>query len=169
MFCNEYHIGGGRMSKEKTINYCNGCDHVSLVLGEDEHKKYKCDKTSTIVYAPKNDEEEFWLISVPDDCPLNDEESAKVATGEKVLCWEDLKKEGSSHYRIGDIQPIDLLKDVKPHAFLTALQVKALTDDIKYAFRMLTKGANESDCDKIIHYTKMIKVILSERNTNGKQ
>lgn len=154
------------MDKERVKKYCNGCDHISLVFEKNgDHKKYVCDIINKILYNPKDAEEGFWLISVPSDCPLDDAHTAK----EKVTSWEDLKKEGSSHYRAGDIQPIDLLKNVKPHESLTVLQIKALTDGIKYSFRMLTKGANESDCDKIIHYIKMIKVILSERNNNGKQ
>ena len=83
----------------------------------------------------------------------------------ELTSWQELKQSGSEHYKAGEVEPIDLIKNVKPHESLTALQVKALTDNIKYSYRMLRKGANHSDCDKIIHYTKMVKVILDEQQT----
>jgi len=71
------------------------------------------------------------------------------------MTWEEIKKSGSEHYKTGAIEPIDLLRDLKPHENLTALEVKALTDNIKYSFRMLQKGLNPSDLGKIQHYTAM--------------
>ena len=82
--------------------------------------------------------------------------------------WDKIKTVGSSHYRASDIQPIDLLRDVTPHNSLTCLGVKALSDVIKYAFRMLTKGINESDCNKIIHYAEIAKwFVLGTEKENG--
>jgi hypothetical protein len=74
----------------------------------------------------------------------------------KKIAWEELKKRGSQHYKTGDIEPIDLFRCVKPHDSLTGLDVKALEDIIKYSYRMLTKGANKSDCEKIRHYIDMV-------------
>lgn len=76
--------------------------------------------------------------------------------------WQELKKTGSGHYKGAAVEPIDLFRDVKPHPDLTALQVKALTDCIKYAFRQLTRGANASDCDKIAHYIEMVKLLADK-------
>lgn len=83
--------------------------------------------------------------------------------------WEEIKAKGSSHYKSGGTEPIDLYRSIKPHPSLTALDVKALTDNIKYSYRMLTRGANESDCNKIIHYTEMVKACLAgdDEKTEG--
>ena len=70
--------------------------------------------------------------------------------------WKELKNKGSKHYKTGEVEPIDLYKSAKPLPTLSAFAVKALTDTIKYAYRMLTqKGINEPDCDKIIHYIEL--------------
>jgi len=71
------------------------------------------------------------------------------------MTWEEIKQNGSVHYKTGAVEPIDLLRDLKPHESLTALEVKALTDNIKYSFRMLQKGLNVADLEKIQHYTAM--------------
>lgn len=71
------------------------------------------------------------------------------------MTWEEIKQQGSNHYKTESIEPIDLLRDVKPHHSLTALEIKALADNIKYSFRMLQKGLNELDLDKVQHYTAM--------------
>jgi len=71
--------------------------------------------------------------------------------------WDELKNQGSQHYKTGEVEPIDLFRSAKPHGSLSAFGVKALTDTIKYAYRMVTKGVNESDCDKIIHYISLLK------------
>jgi len=81
------------------------------------------------------------------------EESIEI---EKKLTWDDVKRKGSKHYKAGKIEPIDIYRDIQPHPSLTALDIKALTDNIKYSYRMLTNGANKEDCDKIIHYTEMV-------------
>jgi hypothetical protein len=88
---------------------------------------------------------------------------SKVSTGPT---WDDIKQKGSKHYKAGLIEPIDVFKDIIPHSGLTALDVKALTDNIKYSYRMLMNGSNISDCDKIIHYTEMVKFFCkSEKPT----
>lgn len=72
--------------------------------------------------------------------------------------WEkDIKNRGSAHYHASNVEPIDLLRDVNPHISLTALDIKALCDIIKYAFRMLTSGSNIRDCEKIRHYADMVE------------
>ena len=75
--------------------------------------------------------------------------------GEQDSRWERIKRNGSDHYKGGAVEPIDLFRDLRPHESLTALQVKALTDNIKYSYRMLTQGINPKDCGKIQHYTDM--------------
>jgi len=80
-----------------------------------------------------------------------------------IKTWEELKQGGSAHYKLdGGVEVIDLLRCLMPHASLTVLQIKALSDCIKYAARMLTKGANDSDCLKIIHYTEMVRNVLED-------
>lgn len=71
------------------------------------------------------------------------------------MTWDKIKQSGSEHYKTGTVEPIDLFRDLKPHESLTALEVKALTDNIKYSFRMLQKGINVADLEKIRHYTAM--------------
>jgi hypothetical protein len=71
------------------------------------------------------------------------------------MTWDKIKQSGSEHYKTGTVEPIDLFRDLKPHESLTALEVKALTDCIKYAYRMLRKGTNTGDLGKIKHYTTM--------------
>ena len=78
--------------------------------------------------------------------------------------WDELKQQGSPHYKSGTVEPIDLYRAAKPHESLSAFGVKALTDIIKYSFRMLTKGVNVSDCTKIIHYTSLAKAEYMENN-----
>ena len=75
---------------------------------------------------------------------------------QEEMTWDDVKRKGSKHYKAGKIEPIDIYRDIQPHPSLTALDIKALTDNIKYSYRMLTNGANKEDCDKIIHYTEMV-------------
>lgn len=70
--------------------------------------------------------------------------------------WDECKKRGSAHYKTGGTEPVDLYKDIKPHESLSAFAIKALTDNIKYSYRMLNKGVNLSDCDKVIHYTEYV-------------
>jgi len=66
--------------------------------------------------------------------------------------WEELKHQGSSHYKTGDTEPIDLYRAAIPHPSYNAFDIKALTDTIKYAFRLLTRGYLQEDINKIKHY-----------------
>ena len=75
---------------------------------------------------------------------------------QKSKGWEEIKSDGSPHYKTGEVQIIDLLRDIKPHPSLTVLEVAGLFCDMKYAYRQLTQGISVSDCDKISHYTKMV-------------
>jgi len=85
------------------------------------------------------------------------------------MTWEEIKQSGSDHYRTGAVEPIDLLRDLKLHPSLTALEVKALTDNIKYSFRMLQKGLNASDLGKIQHYTSMCQWRLQEESDEARR
>jgi hypothetical protein len=76
--------------------------------------------------------------------------------------WTEIKQRGSAHYKTGQVEVIDLLKDLTLHPDITALQAKALMDNIKYSYRQLQRGYSKSDCDKIKHYTDMVIVIGEE-------
>lgn len=82
--------------------------------------------------------------------------TAKLPDAPNEAAWQGIKLRGSNHYK-ARIEPIDLFRDMQPHESLSVLGVKALSDAIKYSYRMLTKGANVSDCDKAIHYLEMVK------------
>ena len=69
--------------------------------------------------------------------------------------WEEIKLDGSEHYKTGGIEPIDLYRDITLHDSVTAIQTFALCNIIKYAYRCLTKGASEKDLEKIIHYAEI--------------
>ena len=70
--------------------------------------------------------------------------------------WDELKKEGSAHYRTGDVEPIDLYRSGDMfHDF-------ALASIIKYAFRSrreenIDNGTFMKNMDKIIHYARLLK------------
>jgi hypothetical protein len=69
--------------------------------------------------------------------------------------WDELKQQGSMHYRTGGVQPIDLYRD------LGIFRDFALASIIKYASRNIACGpdapqAKESDMRKIIHYAELI-------------
>lgn len=77
----------------------------------------------------------------------------------RKTAWEELKKRGSQHYKTGGVELIDLFRCIEIHQLhpsLSALSAKALMDSMKYSYRMLTKGANKSDCGKIKHYIDMV-------------
>jgi hypothetical protein len=73
-------------------------------------------------------------------------------TKPKDLGWDDLKKIGSDHYKTGLVEPIDLLRSIKPNPDYNSFDIKALGDCIKYASRLLRRGYLKADADKIIHY-----------------
>ena len=83
---------------------------------------------------------------------------------EPLTDWELLKQEGSGHYKTGKVEPIDLYKSITPHSSLNAMEVKALTDNIKYSYRMLSRGITVSDLDKVIHYSRLAKCSFQERD-----
>ena len=107
----------------------------------------------------KGDEVEFDFISK--------EVSLHTSVKGEIMNWNEIKLRGSKHYKNnpGEVEPIDLFKAVTPHASLSALDVKALTDTIKYAYRMLKDGANQKDCDKVQHYIDMVKCCMNEIET----
>lgn len=77
--------------------------------------------------------------------------------------WDELKEKGSSHYRTGGVQCIDLYRSATPHPEYNAFDIKALTDVIKYAFRLLTRGYLAGDVDKIIHYMELYRADMEGR------
>ena len=77
------------------------------------------------------------------------------------VTWEDIKMRASEHYK-GGVEPIDLFKGKEAHPSLCILQIKALTDIVKYAYRMSMKGVNESDIEKIKHYADIALVANKE-------
>jgi hypothetical protein len=71
--------------------------------------------------------------------------------------WDELKSQGSAHYKTGGVEPIDL--------FLAGgmFRDKALADIIKYAFRNRQetgKPLSVSDLNKIIDYTQKLKATI---------
>lgn len=70
--------------------------------------------------------------------------------------WKELKQRGTAHYKTKGVELIDLYRAATPSNKLTALQIKGLTDIMKYAYRMLVNGVNESDCEKIKHWIDMV-------------
>lgn len=71
--------------------------------------------------------------------------------------WNDLKSQGSEHYKTGGVEPIDLYSSGNMfHDF-------ALSSIIKYAFRSrremnLDKQLFNKNMDKIIDYAQKLKV-----------
>lgn len=64
--------------------------------------------------------------------------------------WDDLKKQGSAHYKGGDVEPLDLYRAGG------LLRHFAIANIIKYAYRQ-RGGVSAADCDKIIHYAQILK------------
>lgn len=69
--------------------------------------------------------------------------------------WNELKQQGSAHYKTGDVEPIDLYKSGDMlHDF-------ALASIIKYAFRSRRRENIDNELlkknlDKIIHYASLL-------------
>ena len=78
------------------------------------------------------------------------------------VTWEDIKMRGSEHYK-GGVEPIDLFKGTYAHEDLDIMQIKALADIIKYSYRMLMKGVNKEDIEKIKHYADIADCIREEK------
>jgi hypothetical protein len=78
-------------------------------------------------------------------------------SGDNMKTWEELRLEGSEHYR-GVAQPIDIYKSkgvFKPFA---------LCSIIKYATRNLDKDLNPNDIKKIIHYAELLLAEQQEQD-----
>ena len=76
--------------------------------------------------------------------------------------WENIKQDGSGHYKNRNVEPIDLYKEGD------MLVSFALCSIIKYAFRSRPElhradKLTLSDMDKTIHYANMVKCISEER------
>jgi hypothetical protein len=71
------------------------------------------------------------------------------------ISWEYLKRNGAEHYKAGLTEPIDLFKSGG------ILQPFAIGNIIKYAFRQ-REAISISDCNKIIHYAEMLKLLARE-------
>lgn len=67
--------------------------------------------------------------------------------------WEELKQEGSGHYKTGEVEPIDL------YYSLGILHPFAAGCIIKYATRSATKRPDPADAAKIRHYSKMLDFV----------
>jgi hypothetical protein len=150
---NGYHIKG--ISKNNDNDIILDIDTVSTTISSCNLKPENFDIKET-----KSDTCLDYLIDEGDTIPGDHK---PIDTNcEKETSWEDIKKIGSKHYKAGKIEPIDLFRDIQPNQNLTALDIKALTDAIKYAYRMLVNGSNKSDCGKIIHYMKMVEYYAKE-------
>lgn len=79
-----------------------------------------------------------------------------------IKTWDELKQAGSNHYKTGATEPIDLFRSARPCPQYNALDIKALTDIIKYAFRLLTRGYKKADTEKISHYLALYCVDKKE-------
>jgi hypothetical protein len=67
--------------------------------------------------------------------------------------WDELKQQGSSHYKTGGVEPVDLYRAAG------AFRHFALCSIIKYAFRNISgeDPVKERDMDKIIDYAMKLK------------
>ncbi|MFA6282311.1 MAG: DUF3310 domain-containing protein [Candidatus Omnitrophota bacterium] len=74
----------------------------------------------------------------------------------KNITWQELKQNGSEHYKTGGIEPIDLYVsgDMFRHFALCSI--------IKYAFRNrnICNPMNPKDLDKIIDYAQKLKATV---------
>ena len=71
--------------------------------------------------------------------------------------WDELKQQGSGHYKTGGAEPIDIYKSkgtFKPFA---------LCSISKYATRNMDKELNIRDMVKIIHYSELLIAELLEQ------
>jgi hypothetical protein len=76
----------------------------------------------------------------------------------KQIAWEELKREGSEHYRTPGTQPIDLYKD------MGILRQFAVASIVKYAVRNADtlKPVSVKDMKKIRHYTKILETAYGD-------
>ncbi len=77
--------------------------------------------------------------------------------------WEEIKQMGSSHYKTGGVECIDLYRS------LGGLRAFAVCSIIKYASRNAGSGYKESDpvsvkdMGKIIHYAEILKTAFGDK------
>jgi len=78
----------------------------------------------------------------------------------KTKTWDEIKQDGSAHYKSGQVEPIDLYRS------LGVMHIFALTSIIKYASRNLKSGnrIDVGDLDKIIHYAEIVKSLMEDRD-----
>lgn len=67
--------------------------------------------------------------------------------------WNDLKDQGSDHYKTGGVEPVDLYRAGGMFEHF------ALCSIMKYAFRQ-RYGLNVRDLDKIIDYAQKLKATI---------
>ena len=71
--------------------------------------------------------------------------------------WNDLKANGSDHYKTGGVEPVDL------YVAGGMFRDFALASIMKYAFRNRTEAGSQTtmrDLDKIIDYAQKLKASL---------
>jgi len=81
-----------------------------------------------------------------------------------AMDWEDIKKDGSGHYRLGETQPIDLYKTMAPDAFRHWIMLEI----VQHILRNITVPGNNyfNDLSKIRHYVEMLMVLWKEKEEN---
>ena len=77
--------------------------------------------------------------------------------------WDELKKEGSLHYKSVGVEPIDLYRDKG------AFRDFALCSIVKYAARNMGSGlladpVKNKDLRKIIHYAELLMAACGDGN-----
>ena len=76
--------------------------------------------------------------------------------------WEQLKQEGSEHYKTGGVEPIDLYRSLSPIAF----HHWVIQEISQHALRNLEPSDRiESDMEKVIHYARL--VIANHKEQGG--
>jgi hypothetical protein len=75
--------------------------------------------------------------------------------------WEAIKQRGSTHYKTGRIEPIDLYRSAG------LLKPFCVCNIIKYAYRQQA-DINPADCDKIAHYNDMLRFAAMETEMGSK-
>jgi hypothetical protein len=67
--------------------------------------------------------------------------------------WQEMRKAGSSHYKVGKIQPIDLYRSLSPEA----LHHWAIFEMMAHCARNVTPSDTlVADMKKIAHYAEMV-------------
>lgn len=77
--------------------------------------------------------------------------------------WEELKKKGAEHYKLGGLEPIDLFRHMAVDGSASVLWIFSICSIIKYAARNLYPEEKcKSDLRKIIHYAEIALAIKEE-------